>query len=752
MSKKTTKKQNIVATSKQSLKVNKKLFLLGLPFCILIPSVLLVMLRMFVENGELKLSLIGSVLRESGTFALITAFSLVTTLLWFKKMLGVDSRESHKDDLGRKHEHLEDSTSQGSAAWMSEEEEEQFLEKKNIYQMEEYFYGYSTRDGEEDLLVSIKKRIGINDHVFLAAPTGSGKTQSIIINWIIQCIRRGESAIVTDIKGELLELLSEYAKAHGYIVRIINLSTNALENSDTLDFFAHIKNVSGAQILAEAIISNGSPDKDFWSQGAMGLLAGLILYIKFSNDYTEEEKNIVTLTHLATKPVSELLELYEKVPQTHICKRQLGVFCDSKEVKIQESTLQTLKTILQPILDEDLGNILRGGKQGNMDFKDIANGKKLYFVRKDPMNPNKDFILSVIYTVMINELVSYAEGFVGKRLPNNVNLFLDECANAGRIPDFGQKMSLIRSYGIKAVIVIQTMEQLRKVYPDDMVTIMSNCGTWVISATSDPEFTEQIQNMIGKETVETSTVGYEENVTEVVKTHGEYNRRLQEVGRFLMEQGEIRRLDPDLLLILPQTLQPFIVRKMWYFKDSPAKDSMIPIHERQHCPYWRLMRDNLVPKDFDYDKEPSVLLEFKPQKIEEIVKPIIEEFKDPALLKTKAENVIKTKDKMVRWLKDYSGLTEEVEAQLYKEEELPEVKKDTKDDAQRYTPATVTEKESQEELAEPVVQEVITQKSEPKNQTEYKPVTVSQTESPKEEPEEEYEEEEFGVTDWEEIN
>ena len=129
-------------------------------------------------------------------------------------------------------------------------------------------------------LLSVRRSRGMNGNVIIFGSPGSGKSVGIAIPTIMQTIRRGESLIVTDPKGELYEKTSLMAKKNGYTVKILNLAPKMMMYSDGCDFMSTIHGddlVAGS--IADAIIMNSSDGNklDFFDKSEGNLLDAMLI-------------------------------------------------------------------------------------------------------------------------------------------------------------------------------------------------------------------------------------------------------------------------------------------------------------------------------------------------------------------------------------------------------------------------------------------------------------------------------------------
>lgn len=158
----------------------------------------------------------------------------------------------------------------GTAHWQTEKERDVcFNRSKNINNLLGDILGM---DDEGRLYTLKDDLVGINRNKCVFGTPGSGKSAAIIENDILQCIRREESAIITDSKGDLYRRLSQKARDAGYVVRVLNLKSNELRNSDAFHLLKYLENgdTSVAEMLANCIIENtGDGHMDYWAQNEL---------------------------------------------------------------------------------------------------------------------------------------------------------------------------------------------------------------------------------------------------------------------------------------------------------------------------------------------------------------------------------------------------------------------------------------------------------------------------------------------------
>lgn len=457
---------------------------------------------------------------------------------------------------------------------------------KNIIGIDEY---------NHDNIITLKKLQGINDHKIVFGPSGSRKTRSRVIPDLFQYIKRGESYIVTDPKGEVYQKTSRIAKEHGYNVKVLNLKPTEISNSDGIDIFSIVgNNVMKAQTISDIIIRNtsgGQKEDSYFTPGAKSLLTACILYTTMS-DLKPEEKTIGQMYQmLANNNAEKLSTIFSSLPVNHPARVAFQTF-DGGTAAGKSSIWQGLLIRLQTLQDPILRKIL---STPEISFTEPGNSPCAYYVIISDQESTLDFVTSLFFLLLFIQLVEYADKQPGLRLKVPVNFEMDEMPSIGPIPMLQRKIATVRSRGIIITMICQNQEQIEELYPNKVwKTIVSNCSTQILLAVNDDETAETFSKRSGEMTVNVKSIRYNERKIEPLKIHPSYQASDGLGKRYVYTADELYTMDPDYQLVVIQNRHVMMVPKFDYSmhpfaeyvieEDNPEYINTLA---DKHIPQWR---------------------------------------------------------------------------------------------------------------------------------------------------------------------
>lgn len=136
-----------------------------------------------------------------------------------------------------------------------------------------------------------------------------------------------------------------------------------------------------------------------------------------------------------------------------------------------------------------------------MDIDGLVEEKTVLYLVLPPQNRTYRVISAMFLSTLFSYIQRKAEREGGGKLPVPLALLLDEFANLGKINDFSTILTLVRSYGIRVVPIIQSVQQLEHNYDKDEDTIVSNCAIYNYLGTNSVKTREDLVKRLGKTTI-----------------------------------------------------------------------------------------------------------------------------------------------------------------------------------------------------------------------------------------------------------
>ena len=359
-------------------------------------------------------------------------------------------------------------------------------EESKPYDGKEYGSARWSKDGEQYKILS--KTSGIilakdnylpvdkqgNTNVMVIGGSGAGKSASFVIPNVLGLLG---SYVFTDPKGELYDKTASYFKANGYDVKVLNLVTPAA--SDGFNPLLNADTPTDVDIITNTIIrgqETGSSGNDpYWENMAEQLLKALIYFLKATRG--PEEANLTSCANLVRLANNSgnfniVTDLMEILPPDHLARKAYKNV-ELATDKAYSSILSTLQSKLGKFESPEIAALTA---TNTIDFKDIGKKKTVVYVISSDTHTTYNFILTIFFSQMIQQLYDYADNN-GGQLDIPTYFFLDEFANIGQIPDFDKKIATSRSRKISFNIVLQSLDQLEAIYEKTYETILANCDT-----------------------------------------------------------------------------------------------------------------------------------------------------------------------------------------------------------------------------------------------------------------------------------
>ena len=331
----------------------------------------------------------------------------------------------------------------------------------------------------------------------------------------------------------------------------------------------HISSELDVDVIANTVVKGQKTESGsdpYWDDMAEMLLKALIYYLIATRP--EEEQNLASCAELVraanNKGGSNLLsELIGQLPYDHPAR----MYYKSIEIAPEKTYGSILSSLQSKLGKFDSKEIAELTSTDTIDFEEIGSKKTAVYVISSDTHTAYDFLLTIFFSQMIQQLYDFADQNGGK-LKERTYFILDEFANIGKIPDFDKKISTSRSRGISFSVILQNIDQLEAVYEKSYETIMGNCDTHVFLGSNSYKTVEYFSKALGEKTIERDSVSINRD-RQNWKTGKSVSDQV--MARALMTPDELRRLDNDLCIIFEKGIKPVKANKFYYFKHPMAR-------------------------------------------------------------------------------------------------------------------------------------------------------------------------------------
>ena len=478
--------------------------------------------------------------------------------------------------------------------------------------------------GDEGIYIGKFKNLILRDnamtHMYLSAPTRTGKGIAIILNTLLKW--KG-STVVLDIKKENYLQTSGYRKKvlKQNILKFEPMAKDSCSYNPCLEISWETDRESDDVSRIATLLTEDPGAKDpFWGQAAAGLLSAVLIYTYYSKagnvsfgsalDFITDPSDTLANRMKAVigskvknpiyrqqraefdrgqgdlnNPPQEWLEVAGKPFLSDQNKEDLAkIFADptdkeyilkgihpavargfadfiGKAEATAASVLSSCVTKLQIYGTDTVRNNTSTSDFRIIDLMDHVNATSLYLVLVPEDITYLSPLVKIFITQFIGKLTRAMEFEDGKqkKYKHRLLLLLDEFPAIGKIEIIRSGIGFIAGYGIKTLLISQSSSQMNEVYgKDGAESIISNCSVQVYYTPNDEPTAQAISNRLGK-----FTQRYHTN-------KGFFSKNTSEnfLARDLMTKDEVFKLPADKMVIFIAGMKAILADKVFWFTDK----------------------------------------------------------------------------------------------------------------------------------------------------------------------------------------
>lgn len=409
---------------------------------------------------------------------------------------------------------------------------------------------YCQTPKSENKLMTQNVSIGLNAkkhrrnlNTLVCGGSGAGKTRFYCKPNLMQC---NSSFVILDPKGEIVWDVGKLLEAKGYEIKVLDLIS--MEKSHCYNPFVYLQNDNDIQRLVTNLFKSTTPkgsqsNDPFWDTAASMLLLALVFYLHY--EAPEDEQNFAMVMEMLRagviedeeeprpSPLDNLFSELEYENPDHIALKYYHSY-HSGSAKTLKSIQITLAARLEKFNLESLASLT---STDELEFETLGEKKTALFALIPDNDTSFNFLVSILYTQLFQQLFYSADHIHGGSLPIPVHFLMDEFANVSLPDDFDKILSVMRSRSVSVSIILQNLAQLKALFEKQWESIVGNCDEFLYLGGNEQSTHKYVSELLGKSTIDTNTYGKSEGRS------GSYSTNYQISGRELLTPDEVRMLD-----------------------------------------------------------------------------------------------------------------------------------------------------------------------------------------------------------------
>ena len=417
----------------------------------------------------------------------------------------------------------------------------------------------------ENKLMTQNVSIGINAknhrrnlNTLVCGGSGAGKTRFYCKPNLMQA---NTSFVILDPKGEIVRDVGKLLERKGYEIKVLDLIS--MEKSHCYNPFVYLRDDNDIQRLVTNLFKSTTPkgsqsNDPFWDTAASMLLLALIFYLHYEAP-ADEQNFAVVMEMLRAGAIEDeednrptpldilFQELSEDNPE-HIALKYYRSY-HSGSAKTLKSIQVTLAARLEKFNLESLASLT---STDELELGTVGEKKTALFAIIPDNDTSFNFLVSILYTQLFQQLFYSADYVHGGSLPIPVHFLMDEFANVSLPDDFDKILSVMRSRSVSVSIILQNLAQLKALFEKQWESIVGNCDEFLYLGGNEQSTHKYVSELLGKATIDTNTYG------KSAGRSGNYSTNYQISGRELLTPDEVRMLDNQYAILFIRGERPIL--------------------------------------------------------------------------------------------------------------------------------------------------------------------------------------------------
>ncbi len=343
------------------------------------------------------------------------------------------------------------------------------------------------------------------EHILAVAPTRSGKGVGLVVPTLMTWTG---SAVIHDVKGENWQLTAGWRAKFSHCLLFDPTNPQSARFNPLLEVRKGPMEVRDVQNIADILVDpEGARERhDHWEKTAHALLVGAILHVL----YAESEKTLARVASFLADPsrsISRALKIMlatnhlglDDAPKVHpvvaSVARELLNKSDNERSGVVSTAMSCLGLYRDPVIAANTA-------RSDWRIADLVTAERpvsLYLVVPPSDISRTRPLVRLILNQIGRRLTESLGSLDGHARRHQLLLMLDEFPALGRLDFFETALAFLAGYGVRAVLVAQSLHQIDKAYGPNHA-ILDNCHVRVAFAPNDERTAKRLSDALGTAT------------------------------------------------------------------------------------------------------------------------------------------------------------------------------------------------------------------------------------------------------------
>lgn len=339
-------------------------------------------------------------------------------------------------------------------------------------------------------------------------PTGSGKTEGVIIPWITQLLGQGASVVTCDVKGDLYDRLAPEARKLGCNVWYWNISDPG--RSQSWNWMDELNDDRDIEAATQSILGKAKPNdtQPFFFERDYRWLRTLIQIVKGAYQHTALPRYL----YAVVGDQAALKNLFSQSPRIQHHAREVA---DLLQFSADEYS-RAVSGLLNALHLFNLKGVRSITERSDFSLQGINKSPTLLIIGAALADGRSSEVMSGMF---INQMVN----LVYRRLTSNqtgtpLYFIIDEAARLKERINYEEVLSIVRSAKVGVCLASQDVNQFGD--QRQQSAILSNCLTFIVTRGASSDTAKYLSSRLGQRNESAIMLNTNRGPFDLLSNHG----------------------------------------------------------------------------------------------------------------------------------------------------------------------------------------------------------------------------------------